>query len=346
MATAARGEPFTPVRRERSFDVVVGQLEAAIADGHFEPGQRLPTERDLAELLGVSRPTLREALRAMEVLGALEIRVGKGGGTFVAQPRGDTVGAALAALIHIGGASASELREFRASFEGETAAWAARRATGETAAQLRAIAGRYRVAAEDATTTWPELIPIDVEFHEAVAAASRNRVRVAVMHGLLRAVERVEMLIAATADQALHVRAADDLDAIATAIADGDPDAARAAMTRHVEEFGQLYERAATGLRSKRPRDDRRDRHPGGCGAILDEAARRRTFAIISHPDAGKTTLTEKLLLYGGQLARGRRRGRQAQPPGRDVGLDGDRAPRAGSRSPPRCCASSTTGSC
>ena len=69
------------------------------------------------------------------------------------------------------------------------------------------------------------------------------------MHGLLRAVERVEMLIAATADQALHVRAADDLDAIATAIADGDPDAARAAMTRHVEEFGQLYERAATGLR-------------------------------------------------------------------------------------------------
>ena len=185
----------------------------------------------------------------MEVLGALEIRVGKGGGTFVAQPRGDTVGAALAALIHIGGASASELREFRASFEGETAAWAARRATGETAAQLRDIAGRYRVAAEDAATTWPELIPIDVEFHEAVAAASRNRVRVAVMHGLLRAVERVEMLIAATADQALHVRAADDLDAITTAIADGDPDAARAAMTRHVEEFGQLYERAATGLR-------------------------------------------------------------------------------------------------
>lgn len=248
MATQARGQPFTPVRRERSFDVVVGQLEAAIADGHFEPGQRLPTERDLAELLGVSRPTLREALRAMEVLGALEIRVGKGGGTFVAQPRGDTVGAALAALINIGGASASELREFRASFEGETAAWAARRATGETAAQLRAIAERYRVAAEDATTTWPELIPIDVEFHEAVAAASRNRVRVAVMHGLLRAVERVEMLIAATADQALHVRAAHDLDAIATAIADGDPDAAKAAMTRHVEEFGQLYERAATGL--------------------------------------------------------------------------------------------------
>ena len=155
MATQARGEPFTPVRRERSFDVVVGQLEAAIADGHFEPGQRLPTERDLAELLGVSRPTLREALRAMEVLGALEIRVGKGGGTFVAQPRGDTVGAALAALINIGGASASELREFRASFEGETAAWAARRATGETAAQLGAIAERYRVAAEDATTTWP-----------------------------------------------------------------------------------------------------------------------------------------------------------------------------------------------
>ena len=67
------------------------------------------------------------------------------------------------------------------------------------------------------------------------------------MHGLLRAVERVEMLIAATADQALQVRAADDLGAIASAIADGDPDAARSAMTSHVEEFGQLYERAALG---------------------------------------------------------------------------------------------------
>ena len=85
---------------------------------------------------------------------------------------------------------------------------------------------------------------------------------------------------------------------------------------------------------------------PAGAERILDEAARRRTFAIISHPDAGKTTLTEKLLLYGGQLveAGAVQAPSAAAGPPRRTGWRSSAG--AGSRSPPRCCASSTTGSC
>jgi DNA-binding FadR family transcriptional regulator len=74
----------------------------------------------------VSRPTLREALRTLEVLGILDIRPGRSGGIFVSEPDGGSVGSALAALIRVRGATAAELDEFRSSFEGETAAWAAR----------------------------------------------------------------------------------------------------------------------------------------------------------------------------------------------------------------------------
>ena len=76
---------------------------------------------------------------------------------------------------------------------------------------------------------------------------------------------------------------------------------------------------------------------------MVEEAKRRRTFAIISHPDAGKTTLTEKLLLYGGRGRRGRVGDRAQGASGRRRRTGWSSSAGAGSRSPRRCCASSTT---
>ncbi len=238
-------DPFTAIRRTRSFDEVVMQVQDAVMTRRFEPGERLPSERALSETFEVSRPTLREALRALEVLGVLEIRAGKGGGIFVAEPTGEGVGSALAALIHLRGATPTELNEFRESFEGETAAWAARRADPEDVERLAEIARDVSALAQLADTRWAEIVPLDVAFHEAVAQASKNRVRVAVMLGLLRAIERVELTITDLADVQLHKLVGKHLTAIAQAIGDHDAEGARLAMKTHVDRFGDLYVRAA-----------------------------------------------------------------------------------------------------
>jgi GntR family transcriptional repressor for pyruvate dehydrogenase complex len=130
---------FDKVRRVRSFDDVVDQLREAIYAGRIRPGERLPGERQLCEAFGVGRPTLREALRSLEAVGLIEVRPGKGGGSYAVTPSASTVGDALAALVGLRGASLEDLAEFRVDFESENAAWAARRATADDIGELEAI---------------------------------------------------------------------------------------------------------------------------------------------------------------------------------------------------------------
>src|ERR1700712_3010602 len=97
---------FVPAQRVRSFDHIVGQIRDQIASGGIAPGERLPSERDLGVAFGVSRTTLREALRALEAQGVIEIRTGSRGGAFVAEPSSELVAAALGALLRFRSATA------------------------------------------------------------------------------------------------------------------------------------------------------------------------------------------------------------------------------------------------
>jgi GntR family transcriptional repressor for pyruvate dehydrogenase complex len=245
--------PFTAIRRKRSFDDVVRQIQDAILSGRLSAGDRLPNERDLCGMFDVSRPTLREGLRTLEVLGILDIRPGKSGGIFVSAPSGDSVGSALAALIRLRGATAAELDEFRSSFEGETAAWAARRAERDDVERLTRIAADARAIAERRETQWCDMVAVDIKFHETVARASKNEVRVAVMLGIIGALQRIELTISSVADAALHRSVGEDLTAVAEAIADHDADHARDAMRAHLDRFGALY------IEVEGPRDEPRD---------------------------------------------------------------------------------------
>ena len=75
--------PFQAVATQRLYEQVAGQVTDLVARGEFKPGDRLPPERDLAKILGVSRPTVREAMIALEIAGLVEVRVGAG--TFVTE---------------------------------------------------------------------------------------------------------------------------------------------------------------------------------------------------------------------------------------------------------------------
>src|SRR3954454_5393480 len=138
---------FDKVRRVRSFDDVLEQLREAIPSGRSRPGERLPNERQLCETFGVGRPTLREALRSLEAVGMIEVRPGKGGGSYAVTPSESTLGDALASLVSLRGASLEDLAEVRVDFEGESAAWAARRAEAGDIGTLEAIVAEARAAA-------------------------------------------------------------------------------------------------------------------------------------------------------------------------------------------------------
>ncbi len=197
---------------------VVEQLREAIYSGRVRPGQRLPGERQLSEELGVGRPTLREALRSLEAVGIIDVRPGKGGGSYAATPSESTVGDALAALVNLRGASLEDLAEFRVDFEGENAAWAARRADAADIAALRSLDD------EASSATAERVVEIDVRWHEALARATRNRLRIGIALGIHEVVMHG------------HRAAAEELAAITHAVAAGDADAARRLMREHIEE--------------------------------------------------------------------------------------------------------------
>src|SRR5690348_16683979 len=151
---------------------VVSQLRDMIHRGELLSGDRLPPERDLAKLLGVSRPTLRAGLRSLTAVGILQSR--QGAGTFVAEaqisPTLDTSALRLLSALH--GFTSDEMFEARLALEMSIAALAAERATSDDMARLaEEIAGMY------ASLEVPEQYLVhDMQFHQTVAAASGNRI--------------------------------------------------------------------------------------------------------------------------------------------------------------------------
>ena len=222
---------LTKVRRVRSFDDIVAQLREAIISGRLAPGERLPGERRLCEEFGVGRPTLREALRSLEAVGLIEVRPGKSGGSYAAAPAASTLGDALAALVNLRGASLEDLAEYRVDFETENAAWAARRADAGDIANLQSLVAEAQAAGAGA-----DVVEIDVRWHEALAQATKNRLRIGIALGIHEAVLRRHRTAAQQVDEQVGTIPA-DLAAITQAVAAGDPEQARQRMRAHIEAW-------------------------------------------------------------------------------------------------------------
>jgi GntR family transcriptional repressor for pyruvate dehydrogenase complex len=154
------------------YQQVASRIADAIRDGHYPPGSRLPSERDLADEHRVSRPTVREAMVALEIRGLVEAR--HGSGVFVAdQPRSE----ALAPELDIG---AFELTEARRLIEGEACALAATTITGPELAELAGILDD--MVDENARDVRGDLA--DRRFHVAIARATQNSALVTVVENL------------------------------------------------------------------------------------------------------------------------------------------------------------------
>src|SRR4051795_3052218 len=230
---------FSPARRLRTLDDVFLQIRDAILAGEIAEGSRLPNERELAERFEVGRPTVREALRSLEALGILEIRPGRSGGAYAARPSETTLASALSTLVSLQGATAQELAEFRLSFEADTAWWAARRADADDVTTLEALVTETRRLLRQIADDWTPLTEADARWHEALARATKNRLRIGFSLGLHEPrLRQVPALGKAHARYARTIPTA--LAKITKAVKTHDADAARAAMLDHVAQWARL----------------------------------------------------------------------------------------------------------
>jgi GntR family transcriptional repressor for pyruvate dehydrogenase complex len=248
----------TPAETRKLYQQVATAIGERIASGRYPRGQRLPSERDLAEEFGVSRPTIREAMLALEIRGMVEAR--HGSGIYVTDnPPVQTA----APELDIG---AFELTEARALFEPEAAALAAATITDEELARLEAILAD--MVEENAADARGE--QADRRFHVAIAEATRNAAIVSVIETLWDARYR-SPLCRHMLDKARAVGVQPRIDEhrnVLDALRTRDPQQARRAMREHLERVieGLL---AATELEAV-------ERARGEVAAKRSEYARRR----------------------------------------------------------------------
>lgn len=174
---------FRAIQPSRAFEEVAAQIRAELAEGRLQVGSRLPSERVLAEQFGVSRHTLREALRSLENAGLIRLQKGAAGGAFITGGSSQVIGTGLLDMYHVGEIHPSQLTEARIWLESIIVREACKRATQADIEELKTNID----AAEEATRQgdFAKRVQIHLDFHRILARMTGNPVMVAVMNGVL-----------------------------------------------------------------------------------------------------------------------------------------------------------------
>jgi GntR family transcriptional regulator, transcriptional repressor for pyruvate dehydrogenase complex len=208
-------------------EAAIDRVRRLISDGELIPGQRLPSEGDLADLLGTSRNTVREAVRALVTARVLDVR--RGDGTYVTSLRPELllagIGAAADLLPH---RFTLELLEVRRILEPAATAMAARRITAQTLDELSQCLDRMGAAASQ-----DELVLHDEEFHRLVVAAAGNETLTSMLTGVTSRTTRARAW-RGVIERDATVRTITEHSKILDALRNRDPALAEAAALLHV----------------------------------------------------------------------------------------------------------------
>jgi len=223
---------LTSTRTPRVYEHIAERLEHAILDGGVRQGDKLPPERTLARDFSASRVAVREALRALEHRGLLEVRQGSLGGHFVRAVDAGVVSRDFRTLLRLGRLTGTQLTEARLIIEPEVAKLAAERATDLDVKELRAaLDERFAVVAGGRNPR-----DLDLDFHRRLAAASGNPVHAVAIHALIDL--EADMVaphgLFAETDRAEVERAH---AALLEAVAARDGERARAVMRCHIADM-------------------------------------------------------------------------------------------------------------
>jgi len=167
----ARPSPLTTIKRTQRSEEIRRQIEKAIRTGDFGPGERLPSERELVETFGVSRVSVREAIRSLEALGFVKVYQGRG--VFVADRRSG-LGEPMARWLDLHRGEVLELLGVRGALDEYAGQLAVENYDPGKVAEITAAGEVFAAAVESGAST-EELVPLDIDFHIAIAEASANR---------------------------------------------------------------------------------------------------------------------------------------------------------------------------
>jgi GntR family transcriptional regulator, transcriptional repressor for pyruvate dehydrogenase complex len=231
---------FRSIRRvPAAADEAMAEIKRKILDGELGPFQRLPSEKDLAEALGVSRPTVREAVRGLTTLNILEVR--HGDGTYVTSLEPALLAAPMDFLFKIEETSLVALTEIRRVLETGVAELAAVKASDTDISRLFVLAHQYGDAIDDID----RCIELDLQFHTALAEAADSPILASMLSTV--AALGVSSRQRTANDKGVRERSNLDHVRISEAVKAGDPAAAREAMFAHL---GHVIDAAATKRRA------------------------------------------------------------------------------------------------
>lgn len=225
--------PFEKIEAEKLADSVVRQIELLILRGILRPGERLPSERDLSERLGVSRPSLRDAVADLQDRGLLTTRAGAG--IFVAEVLGSAFSKPLIRLFATHDESVFDYLSFRRDLEGMAAARAARLGSDTDLKLVGTIFAKMEAAHEKRNPV--DEARLDAEFHLSIIEASHNIIMLHMMRAMFDMLREGvfynrQMMFRRRTTRSLLL---DQHRAINTALQARDPDAARAAVEAHMD---------------------------------------------------------------------------------------------------------------
>jgi len=234
---------------------VVARIVDLISTGNLRPGDRLPPERELVEIFSISRPSLREAMRALSTLGIVESR--HGGGTFVTDLDARTLLAPLDFFLQLSQANLDDTFEGRRVIETEIARQAAIKARRADIVELNDMIAAHATVGEDPIG----FRILDSRYHEKLSAIAGNAVLQRIADGLYNM--NLNLRRRATAEPGLIAQSTEDHAEIAAAIAAHDPERAAAAMEQHLVHIkestmrmmaGQKFRLIETGPSARRAR--------------------------------------------------------------------------------------------
>jgi len=227
--------PLQPVKTTRASEEIYEQIRQLILNGDILPGEHLPSERKMMEMMQRSRPTIREAMRVLEREGYIKIQSGSSGAV-VQELNVDNAVQTLENVIQFQKLTIEEILEFRRTTECDAASLAAQRRTQQDLADMEKVLKQ----SEEAAGNPEEFISCDLQFHQIVARASRNA-----MYGIMLQVcrdiigESLTVLLCDGSEkqqEERYRRIFMQHEEILRAISEGDSESVCRVMTRHLEE--------------------------------------------------------------------------------------------------------------
>ena len=220
--------PFRPLDRKKNFEKVVALLKQKVFSGQFRPGDRLPPERALAEALRVSRLSVREAYRALQVLGMLETRRGSEGGSFIRAPGNRSIIQSVGDLFRLQGLTLEEWTEARLLFELDIARLAIVRAENDDLARLE---GQIKEAKRQIRAGTPAHAE-NIRFHLVFAELARNPILYTAYRSMMDLLLNSLTAMSASLEHARHAASA-HMQIVAT-LKERNPDRLFHAVEEHV----------------------------------------------------------------------------------------------------------------